>query len=203
MNKEKEFTGMHAHKWSKIFDKEFEDESDRAAVIISASMLERALETLLRSYLIPVSGSSDSLFDGAYSPISSFSAKIDLSYRSGLISNRFARDLHIIRRIRNEFAHDVKKCKFESPHIRDRIIELNRSSHKIKDEQLIKERFPEGARGDFQSIVSWMLFWLNFHAENIEPLECVHIEFGYLAEKKLGKEVEKTDEEKEPDENSK
>ena len=93
---------------------QFQKESDRAAVILVVSILEENLETLLRSYFVPIPSASDSLFDSVSGPLSNFSAKIDMVYRLGLISGKFARDLHIVRRIRNSFAHDIYGCSFEN-----------------------------------------------------------------------------------------
>src|SRR5688572_7702181 len=97
----------HSEHWTDFFRDTVKGESDRAAVIISAAMLEDALETMLRSRLVPVAAQSDSLFDGAYAPISTFSAKIDVAFRFGLISGLFAKSLHLVRRVRNDFAHNV------------------------------------------------------------------------------------------------
>src|SRR5690349_19793079 len=80
---------------------ELDKESDRGAVLVSTAMLDEALSQLLIAHLVPNPTSSDSLFDGSNAPLQSFSAKIDVGYRLALISDRFCRDLHVIRRIRN------------------------------------------------------------------------------------------------------
>src|SRR2546423_1294633 len=105
--------------WSNVFDEEFAKETDRASVILATAMLDQALETLLRAYLVPTDSTDDKLLDGAYAPLSSFSARIDMTYRIGLISGRLCRDLHIIRRIRNEFAHNVTGCEFAASSVRN------------------------------------------------------------------------------------
>ncbi len=56
-------------------------ESDRAALIIAAAMLDELLSELLRSRL-------DSLFDGPNAPFSSFSARIDIASVSSAQSLR-------------------------------------------------------------------------------------------------------------------
>lgn len=88
--------------WQNVFRAEFEKESDRASVILSVAMLDRALETILKTRLVPIGSPDDDLLDGAYVPLASFSARIDLAHRIGLISTIFCRDLHIIRKIRTK-----------------------------------------------------------------------------------------------------
>src|SRR5438477_6714803 len=88
------------------FQAEFAKESDRASVIIAVAMLDQALEALLKRRLVPTPVAHDSFIEGAYVPLSTLSSRIDLCFRMGLISSQFSRDLHLIRRIRNEFAHN-------------------------------------------------------------------------------------------------
>ncbi len=165
--------------WCDIFFREFGKETDRAAVILSAAMLEQSLETLLRAYLVPVSGSDDSLFDGAYAPVSSFSAKIDLAYRVGVISTTFCRDLHLIRRIRNEFAHNIEQCSFANAAVKSRMVELKRSSAVLGHIEWDVTRFPPEARGEFAAIVSWMLWYLASRVQRITAIRPASLEWGY------------------------
>jgi DNA-binding MltR family transcriptional regulator len=57
------------------------------------------------------------LFDG-YGPLSSFSAKIDLSYALQILNKDQYDDLTVIRRIRTQFAHAMPLVNFDSPEIR-------------------------------------------------------------------------------------
>jgi len=170
---------LHAKRWYDLFQKEFAKETDRAAVILSAAMLDRVLENLLRTRLVPIPGSEDSLFNAPYAPISTFSAKIDLAYRIGLISANLCRDLHLIRRIRNDFAHDVTNCSFEHAGTRDRILELTQSSGFADRHPKMRKIFPLGTRGDFQMTVAWILWRLTCEAEEIKPLQTCPVEWGY------------------------
>lgn len=154
------------HQWQIDFLlDQFSKESDRAAVILVASIIDETLETLLKSYLVPIPNAQDSLFDNATSPLSSFSSKIDMAFRVGLISGKFARDLHIIRKIRNAFAHDIYGCSFDNGKVRSRVRELENSvsrdwvdsKEKIgRDDDLL-----EGARGIFLFITGGMIWILN------------------------------------------
>ena len=62
-----------------LFD-QFTSETDRGAIIVACSMFDIALETALRAYFVKTENSKDELFDDANSAISTFSAKINISY---------------------------------------------------------------------------------------------------------------------------
>jgi DNA-binding MltR family transcriptional regulator len=73
--------------------------------IIGATFLEMLLENILREFLIDEEKRvTEELFDG-YKPLSTFSSKITMAYCLGLIYKSVHDDLHLIRKIRNEFAH--------------------------------------------------------------------------------------------------
>jgi hypothetical protein len=165
-----------------LFDSEFTKESDRAAVILSASILDNALLSLLEIYLSAVNGSEDRLLKGQNAPLSDFSSRIDMTNRLGLISNKFCRDLHLIRKIRNEFAHNIEGCTFEKSSTKSRILALIKSSDFIEYNKDIRENFPRGPRGDFQNIVSVMLWIIHDKIEEIVPIEEGELEWIYLQE---------------------
>jgi len=105
------------------FLNEIEEHNDRAVVILSAAQLDLMLRQLLESALLPSPTSDDELFDGER-PLSSLSAKITLAYRLGLIDAALAKALHLVRKIRNAFAHEAIGCTLESGAHRERIREL-------------------------------------------------------------------------------
>lgn len=103
---------------------QIESESDRAAVVLAASALDNSLLQLLKSYLRPHTGSGEDPFLEGDSPLGTFSARIKAVHRLGLIDDDMASVLNLIRKIRNEFAHEVSAHTLDvSPH-RDRVREL-------------------------------------------------------------------------------
>jgi DNA-binding MltR family transcriptional regulator len=157
---------------------EFGKESDRAAVILAASVADELLRTLLSAHLVPVTSSTDELFDGANAPLGTFSSRIEMSYRLGLVSVKFARDLHLIRKIRNDFAHNIHGCSFDDARIKSRILELskshgiiNRSPHRFLGEVLPRQAFLETA--------SWMIYHLTTMGKNTPALSAAAEEWGY------------------------
>lgn len=161
-----------------ILHKEFSSETDRAAVIVAASMLDELLRTLLIAKLVPVSSSNDELFDGANAPLGTFSSRIESAYRVGLISVKLARDLHLVRRIRNDFAHNIHGCSFEDTRVRSRVTELDNSNGIFaRSPKMAAER--TSTREHFLEAVSWMIFHLERYAGKTEPLVACEEEWGY------------------------
>jgi DNA-binding MltR family transcriptional regulator len=112
----------------------FRNEPDRAAAVLGAPYVEAALERLFRSRLIV--DAPKELFK-ARGPLSDFAGKIDLAYSLGWIPESLRNDLHIVRRIRNDFAHDPNHTlSFSDPSVRDRI---NNFSVRSQFEALIEE----------------------------------------------------------------
>ncbi|WP_226661688.1 hypothetical protein [Microbulbifer aggregans] len=107
------------------FVEEFSNESDRAAVILGAAKLDELLYQLVKARLIPDSGGRDELLDGD-GPLGTYSSRISMAFRLGLITAEFCRALHLIRRIRNSFAHEIAGCTLETGAHADRVRELAR-----------------------------------------------------------------------------
>lgn len=102
------------------FAREFKRESDRAAVILGASKLDQLLGMIIEKYLLPCTSPTDQLFSNN-GPLGVFSSKIDFSYRLGLIDSQFCKSIHLVRRIRNSFAHEVYGAQLNSGAHRDRV----------------------------------------------------------------------------------
>jgi hypothetical protein len=105
------------------FIEDFKKESDRAAVIIGAAKLDLLLYQILHKALQPCTASSDELLDGE-SALGTFHSRIHMVHRLGLIDDHFARALHLVRRLRNAFAHEPSTSTLDSASHRDRVREL-------------------------------------------------------------------------------
>jgi len=105
------------------FAEEFANESDRAAVILGTAKLDSLLRQILEAHLLPCAGGHDELLDGD-APLSTLSSRINACYRLGIINATFARCLHLIRRIRNSFAHESSGVSLDSGAHVDRVREL-------------------------------------------------------------------------------
>jgi len=166
--------------WHDFLIKEFERETDRAAVVLTASLFDNAIGNLLKKFLLPCSGDQDELFDVPNSPLGSFHSKIQTALRLGLISQRFARDLNLIRKIRNEFAHNVSHVNLDEGRVKDYLTTLLSSSDIIRKNPRARAVHPSGSRGDFLMIAGLMLFHVNSLIEDqIDSIQSITDEWLY------------------------
>lgn len=86
---------------------------------------------LIKAKLAPSIEKQDELFDSASSPFATFSARIDLAYRLGLIRCSVRASFHLLRKIRNDFAHAVSSKDFSSGSTRSRIKEIFKLNREI------------------------------------------------------------------------
>lgn len=96
------------------------DESERATVILAAARLDSDLEALLRHVLVPHPGGNDPIFEGDRM-LGTFSAKIAMAHRLGVIDGDFEHALQILRKIRNDFAHQLETESLSSHRQKSRL----------------------------------------------------------------------------------
>jgi hypothetical protein len=100
--------------------------------------LRKILTHLLKKRMIGGSGQMSRLFDYRHrGPLSSFSAKIEIAYSTGLIPMGKRRDLHNLREIRNKFAHHIEPLDFSDPEIADCCKNLTTLPKAFKDGQVV------------------------------------------------------------------
>lgn len=118
-------------------------ESDRGCVIFGAALISEALEELLRAHFRHTPDDAkliNSLFQG-YAPLAIFSAKFQLAYAFGVLPRELYQVIELIRRLRNEFAHESGPLCFDDPQCASRLELLfklykeMRSSKKDVDER--------------------------------------------------------------------
>lgn len=97
-------------------------ESGRGKVLVSCSFLEQQLEAILRAFMRE-NDSASSLVEGPNAPVGSFYTLSITCHALGLISDVEMRELTLLRKIRNDFAHDVLTT-FETPAVKNRCREL-------------------------------------------------------------------------------
>ena len=83
------------------------EESDRGAVLIAATMIENLLSDILSSFFIK-GKSSERLLSGFNAPLGTFSSKIEACLAMGLVADEEYADIEVIRKIRNTFAHTIE-----------------------------------------------------------------------------------------------
>lgn len=92
---------------------------------MAASYLDSEIERLLKGHLVAQSKVVDALFEPS-GPLGAFSARVDLAFSLGLLDTSTHRELHLVRKIRNEFGHSYEPLSFDTDAIKNRCNELNR-----------------------------------------------------------------------------
>jgi hypothetical protein len=92
-------------------------ETDRGCALFATSYLDKALSDLLYCVLAYDKRIENDLFEGN-APLASFSARIKMAFYLGKISKVERRDLDLLRKIRNEFAHSANAIGFENEKIK-------------------------------------------------------------------------------------
>lgn len=108
-------TRISDQEWEK-FSQEFRDESPRAAALLIAAMYDELLGRLLSQGIINDKTAKELLW-GHNAPLGTFSARLMAAYGFGFISERDKRAINYVRKIRNEFAHNLHDVSFESSKI--------------------------------------------------------------------------------------
>ncbi|EZP69576.1 hypothetical protein BV96_04116 [Sphingomonas paucimobilis] len=101
---ESSFEERH-NEWQK-FMAAIRDQTQLGEVLIVSAYLDEQLMRMLQWFMVEGRVTSD-LISGPSSPLGSFSGKIHLAYALGLIDEEEQRSLHAIRKVRNEFAHNI------------------------------------------------------------------------------------------------
>ncbi|MDQ1639640.1 MAG: mannitol operon repressor [Pyrinomonadaceae bacterium] len=100
------------------FTREFNQESDRGAALVAASLLDERLKEILQAFFLQ-SKVSDELLNGYNAPVGTFSSRASLAFALGLIQKNEFDEITLIRKIRNEFGHKWKDVTFDSARIAD------------------------------------------------------------------------------------
>jgi len=150
---------------------ELENQTDRGAAIIGVAWVEEALQAAIESVLESDKKTWDRLF-GRSGPLSSLSAKIDLARLLNICSKVIAKDLHLLREIRNDFAHTIAAkdhtgLTFKSTHIADKCFTIKCIAHEALSE-------PRHAFVRACAILNSDLYIHRFFRERITSRETIH-----------------------------
>jgi DNA-binding MltR family transcriptional regulator len=118
------------------------ERTPRTMVIVGSSRIDTLLCDILCSYLLPKRAKAkdnDELLEGDR-PLSTFSSRIKLCYRLGIIDDSFCDALEILRALRNDCAHAVTFDAAKSP-ARDHIANLHSKVSCRQSFALVKDRY--------------------------------------------------------------
>lgn len=98
------------------FLSELQRETDRGLALVSASLIDEKLYRTLKAYFCEGKASEQLLKHGT-SPLGTFSARTDACFALGLIDDFEYREIVLVRKIRNEFAHSIHGITFKEEKI--------------------------------------------------------------------------------------
>jgi hypothetical protein len=128
------------------FVEDFLDEkSERPITIVASSKIDDLLLSILKKYLLPKisgGGQDDELLEGDR-PLATFSSRIKILYRVGVIDISLVKVLEQVRKIRNLSAHGIA-FNMKNPPIREHLAEIKKTIRNRSTFNLIKNRFFEG-----------------------------------------------------------
>jgi hypothetical protein len=109
-----------------------------AAAILGAVMVEHDLETLLRNKFKHKDDQTWSILTERDGPLHSFFSKIVTGYALGIYNKTVLDDLHILRNIRNVFAHSKKLIQFDHHLLVKELKKVNRARLPLKYQKTLR-----------------------------------------------------------------
>jgi len=132
------------------FISRFASETDRAAAVLGAALLDVRLEDVFRAKL---AANHDALL-GRSGPLATFSSRINLAFALQWIDQDTALDLNVIRDIRNDFAHHLDhELSFATQSISARCYNLRCSAAHLRGYSEAPEHNPNFSTAIFDAIV--------------------------------------------------
>ena len=98
------------------FLSEFQGETDRGAALVGAALIDIRLSETLRAFMVSPKAAGV-LLDGGTAPLGTFSSRIKATFAVGLIDAHERAECDLIRKVRNEFAHQPHGITFADPKI--------------------------------------------------------------------------------------
>jgi DNA-binding MltR family transcriptional regulator len=140
-----DYQDFHFREVSKMIV-QLDNETDRAVALIVTAWLDDALTEMIKRKLVKDKKVVEEMFrDNA--ALGTFSSRIGLAYLIRRISKVVYNNLQMIRKIRNDFAHDRENLKFSDESISDRCKNLFLTGFKGQEKKAegIKEFNPRNA----------------------------------------------------------
>jgi mannitol operon repressor len=150
-------------------------ETDRGKSLVSASIVEEMLAEILKAFL---AGGAEikRLFDAPNAPLSTLSSKALMCRSLRLINAVEYRDIDLVRKIRNEFAHSVT-CSFEDQKIRNWAQELKVGMAQLDDLDVDHKSRVHDARQRFGMVTTSIVSNLYNRAHYVKKLQISDREF--------------------------
>ena len=139
---------------------------------MAAEYLSNQLNEALRRFFVDDRGVCDSMLEDSNGALARLSSRIDCAYLVGLIGPVARREMHLVRKIRNDFAHSYKPLDFSDTNIANRCREL-RAHALIPD---------DSARANFTRSVMGLLAVIHARLWSVTHAQTVFEEYMHLSE---------------------
>lgn len=138
--------------------------SDHSCAILAGSKIDSLLGSAIESRVLPPrpnkkSKKDDPLLEN-FGPLGSFSSKIEMAFRLGLITYQHANALDKLRKIRNDFAHETDRLTFDESPTKEHVLEFKKYWKGFGFESLSEKLIAEGntkTRAEFITACSFFI----------------------------------------------
>ena len=144
---------MTTRQFDELIDEIIDERNERSLIILCSSIIDEQLYNILDLYLMkPAKKKEDDLLKGD-NPLATFSSRIKVIYRLGLIDNSFREILDNVRKVRNLCAHSVE-LKLNKAPIKDHISNLRKSIIGRETYTLTRKRYFEDKTDETNEVKS-------------------------------------------------
>jgi hypothetical protein len=130
---------------------------------MAAEYLSNELNEALRGFFVDDRGVCDSMLEESNGALAKLSSRIDSAYLVGLIGPVARREMHLVRKIRNEFAHSYKPLTFSDANIANRCRELR--AHALIPGDSARANFTRSIMG-LLAVIHARLGWIK-HVQSV------------------------------------
>lgn len=151
------------------FLEEFQNASDRATAVLGAAYLDEVIGDLLVAFMIDENSFVNASILGRGTGrgiLDSFSKRTDMAYALGLLRSDEKRDMSLIRKIRNSFAHEIQSLSFDTDEIRNRCFEL-KSAKDTLEGPLKGSMFEDTPRFRFTLSVAMIGNFISYRTQHV------------------------------------
>jgi hypothetical protein len=118
-------------------------QTDAGNALVLAGLVEDWLEKVLLAKGRSLENSDAKKIFGIGGPLSTFAAKIDISFMFEIIDEKTRADLVVLKSIRNAFAHTTRYVFFDSEHIAAKCRKLSNWTEGIDNQTCYREKARE------------------------------------------------------------
>jgi DNA-binding MltR family transcriptional regulator len=157
-----------------LFLKDTLQENDRTCAIVSVSFLDTLLTKLLRCAFPPATSQREKIVNellAALGPLATFAARIKMVFLLNLIDEVDYHNLNVLRKIRNEFAHEFGLVSFDTPPISDLVGNLKPGGTHVEPYEEYLRAWGEASSNSDDKSLDALMEGVDFVSYSVERLK--------------------------------